>query len=77
MPVADEPLRYRRLRAPTEDQTALINPPLAEIPALVFSNQELAKDWDRCSGVPFSKWQSDARADFTMSQLQDGDVVQP
>jgi hypothetical protein len=58
---ADEPLRYRRLRAPAEDQTALIEPPLAEIPALVARNQELAKNWDHLSGVPFAELQRRGR----------------
>src|SRR3982750_4636536 len=42
---AGEPLRYRRLRAPTEDQTALIEPPLAEIPALVEKNCRLTSSY--------------------------------
>jgi hypothetical protein len=59
---ADEPLRYRRLRAPLEDQAALIEPPLAEIPLLVVRNQKLAKDWDRLSGVSFSTLQKGERS---------------
>ncbi len=61
---ADEPLRYRRLRAPAEDQTALIQPPLAEIPALVARNQALAKNWDRLSGISFSTLRHNARDDL-------------
>jgi len=64
MPAAGEPLRYRRLRAPTEDQTALIEPPLTEIPRLVACNQALAKDWDRQSGFVFSFWRRAAREQF-------------
>lgn len=64
MAAADEPLRYRRLRAPAEDQTALIEPPLGQIPALVARNQNLAKDWDRLSGVLFSTLRKNARDDL-------------
>jgi hypothetical protein len=66
MPAADEPLRYRRLRAPAEDQTALIEPPLAEIPALVARNQALAKDWSRLSGLPFALLRERARRDWLL-----------
>ncbi|MGI8980748.1 MAG: hypothetical protein ACR2FY_16090 [Pirellulaceae bacterium] len=63
---ADDPLRYRRLRAPAEDQSALIEPPLAEIPALVARNQELAKDWDRLSGCAFSFLREHGRWDWLL-----------
>ena len=43
---ADEPLRYRRLRAPVEDQTALIDPSLAEIPALVEKNRRSTSSYE-------------------------------
>ncbi len=64
MTAAGEPLRYRRFRAPVADQTALIEPPIAEIPALVARNQTLAKDWDRHSGVHFSAIGTSARDDL-------------
>ena len=66
MAAVDEPLRYRRLRAPAEDQTALIEPPLAEIPALVARNQALANDWDRLSGVAFSAIRNAARDELRL-----------
>lgn len=63
---ADEPLRYRRLRAPAEDQTALIEPPLEEIPALVAANEALAKNWDRLSGIAFTTLRQDARGEIRL-----------
>src|SRR5258706_11753660 len=62
MAAADEPLHYRRLRAPAEDQRALIDPPRAEIPALVARNQAAAKDWDRLSGYPLTLLREQARS---------------
>src|SRR3954464_13580071 len=62
MPAADEPLHYRRLRAPAQDQTALIDPPLAEIPALVARNQAAAKTWARLSGYPLTLLREQARS---------------
>lgn len=77
MPAADEPLRYRRLRAPAEDQTALIEPPLAEIPALVARNQAAAKDWDRLSGVSFSSLQQEARWDWLLWHSREAPPSKP
>jgi len=67
MPAAGEPLRYRRLRAPTEDQTALIEPPLTVIPKVVATNRSLAANWDRQSGISFSSWRTAARSDMLPS----------
>ncbi len=77
MAAADEPLRYRRLRAPAEDQTALIEPPLAEIPALVARNQELAKDWDRLSGSSFSFLRQEGRWDWMLWHGHDDSLSKP
>lgn len=74
---ADEPLRYRRLRAPAEDQTALIEPPLAEIPALVTRNQELAKDWDRISGCDFSFLRQEGRWDWLLWHGRESSLTKP
>src|SRR5205814_875253 len=59
----------RRLRAPAEDQTALIDPPLAEIPALVARNQAAAKDWDRLSGYPLAELRDQARSAWLLRRL--------
>jgi hypothetical protein len=40
----------RRLRAPTEDGAALIDPPLTETPAVMRRNRELAMEFDRRAG---------------------------
>ncbi len=40
----------RRLRAPNDDGAALIDPPLAEIPAIIGRNRELAGEFDRRAG---------------------------
>lgn len=74
---ADEPLRYRRLRAPAEDQTALIEPPLAEIPVLVARNQELAKDWDRLSGCDFSFLRKEGRWDWLLMHGRENSLTMP
>ena len=54
-------LSHRRLRAPQADGTALIDPPLAAVPALLSGNRALADTWDARSGLPFSKWREEAR----------------
>lgn len=77
MPAADEPLRYRRLRAPSEDQTALIEPPLAEIPALVTRNQALAKNWDHLSGFSFSLLREGARWDWLLWHGREAPLSKP
>lgn len=77
MAAADEPLRYRRLRAPAEDQTALIEPPMAEIPAIVARNQELAKDWDRLSGSSFSFLRQEGRWDWVLWHGREDSLSKP
>ena len=77
MAAADEPLRYRRLRAPAEDQTALIEPPLAEIPALVARNLALAKDWERLSGFSFSFLRKEARWDWLYWHGREAPLAKP
>jgi hypothetical protein len=44
-------LTYRRLRAPTEDGAALIDPPLAEIPATILRNQSLPAAWEQSNNA--------------------------
>ena len=65
-------LAYRRLRAPTEDGAALIDPPLAEVKALVDKNRAVSESWDRLSGVPFSTWRKQARR--TVAKLCKGET---
>ncbi len=43
---------HRRLRAPTEEGTALIDPPLATIPDLLARNWLLTIEFDRCASFP-------------------------
>jgi len=39
------PLRYRRLRAPQENRSAVVDPPLDEVGALVEQNVELRSQY--------------------------------
>jgi hypothetical protein len=43
---------HRRLRAPTEDGAALIDPPLRDVPGLVERNRQIATQFDSGSGLP-------------------------
>jgi hypothetical protein len=43
---------YRKLRAPEADGAALIDPPLAEVPALIAANRAAAADRDSKLGMP-------------------------
>src|SRR5690349_15826386 len=75
-------LVYRRLRAPSEDGAALIEPPLKEIPAVIGRNHIQAAAWVRSAGAAdFIALRSAARThllrealDFT-SQYRDVDFV--
>jgi hypothetical protein len=45
-------LAHRRLRAPIEDGTALIDPPIGPMAELMESNREITKQFQRASGFP-------------------------
>ena len=77
MAAADEPLRYRRLRAPTEDQTALIEPSLSEAKTLVAANRAKALEWDRLSGGPFSICRREGRFEFLLFLWLDSQEDRP
>jgi hypothetical protein len=57
-------LTHRRLRAPSEDGAALIDPPANHADKLIAKNRASAQQWDQQAGVPFSQWRSIARADL-------------
>ena len=44
-------LVYRRLRAPSQDGAALIEPPLGEIPGMIVRNQSLIAAWAQSAGA--------------------------
>lgn len=64
---------YRRLRAPTDDGAALIDPPLASISNVVRSNQDRLTEFDRRAGLPTGfraaarQWLLKERGDKTAS----------
>src|SRR5262245_24255122 len=57
-------LVHRRLRAPLEDGAAVIDPPVDQCAELIAHNQDLARQYDDISGVPFSKWRRAAQQDL-------------
>src|SRR5262245_16872924 len=58
-------LAYRRLRAPTEDGTALIDPPLSEFDELIARNRQQASTRKfSILGVPLPTLATAARAEF-------------
>src|SRR5437868_471895 len=57
-------LVHHRLRAPVEDGAALIDPPASEARRLIAENRAKAATWDGLSGVPFSTWREQAKADL-------------
>jgi hypothetical protein len=46
MTTCSTPLEYRRLSAPAEDRTALVDPPFGEVAALVGENVYLRRGWN-------------------------------
>jgi len=59
------PLRYRRLRAPQENRSAVVDPPLDEVGALVEQNVELRSQYKYdCRGRSLVELSQEARAEL-------------
>jgi len=64
-------LRYRPLRAPREDRTALVEPPWGEVPALVTANLERRARYDYdFHGLPLGELARQAREELVAAAIR-------